>query len=997
MKQLGITLPQIVQAIQKNNRDIGAGTVEINRAEYFIRGLGKIKHIQDLETALVRDVDGQHILIGDVARVNMGPAERRGALDKSGAEVVGGVVSAQYSAKPMEVLQNLRQAITNLQYSMPSKVLDDGRKSTLHIVPFYDRTELVNRSIYTLRETLTLEILITLLVIVVMLLQIRPALIVSALLPLSILCCFLFMYAFGIEANILSLAGIAIAIGSVVDIGIVITENVLRQKQEGESLSKAQLIKGFREVYPAVFTAITTTIVSFLPVFALQAEEGRLFQPLALTKTFIMLAALVLALLVLPAFIHLAYRKNSLTSKTWQLALPIGLVLIAIALWISGMEGALLIVLLGGIGLASNYLQPPYKNRLLHGGFVLVVLLLLARWWQPFGLESGLMINALLMLLFGSLFFAFYYAIIRYYSHILRQLIQYRWLFLTMAVLFIGFAGWIWYHSDREFMPPLDEGEFLLMPTSMPHSGVEENLELLKLLDMAVTAVPEVEFVVGKMGRADSALDPAPISMFENIIRYKSEYRTDEQGKKLRYNVLADGSFAQTANGALIPDPNGNYFRQWRPHIRSTADIWQEIVTATRLPGLTAAPRLHPIETRLVMLQTGMKSSLGVKVKGTNIRAIEAFAIQLEKVLKEVQGIRPETVIADRIVGKPYIQLELNRVKAADYGLMMEDILQQLELAIGGKTLTQYSIGRERYDVTLRYPRKWRDDPAAFSDFPILTTDGTVIPLSEVVTVRFEKGPQHIKSEDGFLVAYVTFDRTTDSDALQLVQRAEQHIQEQLNSDAIQREAGVTYHFAGTFEQQQRAAQRMRLVIGLAMLCIFLILYWQFRSVLMSLFIFSGVLLAFAGGFILLWLYGQDWFLNFAWLGDSNLREVLSVGPIALSVAVWIGFLVLLGIATDDGVLIANFIQQYQKGREVSNKTELYALVEKAGMRRVRPAMMTTATTILALLPILSSKGTGSDLMIPMAVPILGGMLFQIMSIFMLPILYIIWHNRKLS
>ncbi len=993
LRLLNVSLSELLAAIKGGNRDSGAGTLEINRAEYFIRGLGKFEGLGDIELCLIKVSDSQPIYVKDVAQVTLGPAERRGALDKSGAEVVGGVVSVQYDAKPMEVLSNLHKTIAQLQNGMPSKVLKNGRKSTLHIVPFYDRSQLISRSLNTLQHTLALEILITILVILAILFRLRAALVVFALLPLSVLLCFILMYATGIDANILSLAGIAVAIGSVVDIGIVIVENIIANSKRGQKLRKRQIVEGFVEVYPAVFTAIATTIISFLPVFFLQAEEGKLFRPLAFTKTYVMASALALALIALPVLLRIAYHKKLSNIRSGGLSHLI-LLIPAIYLFVHGSAWAIILSMLTGVGIASHFVQDKWKKRIMYGGYLLVMLMVLVRWWPVFGIETAHWLAYVLMLLCGILFFLFYYGIIRFYSKILKICIENTFVFLAAAICLI-FAGiFIWSNSEQEFMPALDEGEFLLMPTAMPHGGIEENLELLKTLDMRVTAVPEVELVVGKMGRANSALDPAPISMFENLIRYKSEYRTDDSGQKMRFRTDKSGAFVRSAEGELIPDSKGKYFRQWRPHIHSTNDIWNEIAQVSRIPGLTAAPRLYPIETRLVMLQTGMKAPLGIKVKGSNLKEMEDFSLALEKILKNIKGIRPATVIADRTVAKPYLLIDIDRVLAARYGLQLEQIQQQIEMAIGGKPIGEVIQGRQRFDIAIRYPRATRNSPEAIEGLLIHTPRHSTIPLGEVVEIRYETGAQMIKSEDGFLVSYITFDKQPDYDAGRLVSRANEHIQNQIISGALTLPPNVSYHFAGSFEQQLRASKRIRLVMGLSLLLIFSILYWQFRSVLFSLLIFSSILLAFAGGFVFLWLYGQDWFLNIPWFGGSSLRQIFAMEPVALSVAVWIGFLVLLGIATDDGVLIATFIKKNHGGKQLLTQAMLYNIVEKAGLRRVRPAMMTTATTILALLPILSSTSTGSDVMIPIAIPLFGGMVFQVMSIFMIPVLYHLWQSR---
>lgn len=542
-------------------------------------------------------------------------------------------------------------------------------------------------------------------------------------------------------------------------------------------------------------------------------------------------------------------------------------------------------------------------------------------------------------------------------------------------------------------MPALDEGSFLLMPTAMPHAGMQENIKNLRLLDMAVTAIPEVETVVGKAGRVESALDPAPMSMYENVILYKSEYRTDSQGHRIRFAYKAEtGEYLQNENGELIPDSKGQYFRQWRDHIQSPDDIWEEIVKVTQLPGVTSAPKLQPIQTRLVMLQTGMRAPMGIKVRGPDLRSIEAFGLKLEKALKKVEGVKEAAVFADRIVGKPYLLLDIDREAIGRHGLRVQDVQRYIQTAIGGMNMTMTVEGRERYVIRIRYPRELRDDPEILQRVLLPSSNGGQIPLGELVEVRYEQGPQAIKSEDGFLIGYVLFDREDDFSEIEVVNQAQKYLVEQIETGTIEVPAGISYRFAGSYEQQVRASKRLALVIPIALALIFLILYFQFRSIAISLMVFTGVFIAFSGGFLMIGLYDQSWFLDFSLFG-VNMRDLFQIHTINLSVAVWVGFLALFGIATDDGVLVATFLKDSFRTNKPRNIAEIRDAVVAGGARRVRPAMMTTATTILALLPILTSTGRGADIMLPMAIPSFGGMLLQALTMFTVPILYSLWQE----
>jgi Cu(I)/Ag(I) efflux system membrane protein CusA/SilA len=577
-------------------------------------------------------------------------------------------------------------------------------------------------------------------------------------------------------------------------------------------------------------------------------------------------------------------------------------------------------------------------------------------------------------------------------------------LFLSVPTAIVIAGFFIMKNTGKEFMPSLNEGSFLLMPTSMPHSGVEENKRVLQQLDMAVASIPEIETVVGKAGRTESALDPAPLSMYENIIQYKPEYMLNENGVRQRYKVNDDGEYvlkngmslraeqreawqSLKAKEQLIPDDDGEFYRNWRPEIQSPDDIWNEIVKVTKLPGVTSAPKLQPIETRLVMLQTGMRAPMGIKVKGQDLKKIEAFGVQLENVIKEAEGVKQEAVFADRIVGKPYLLIDIDREKIARYGISIQDVQDVLKVAVGGMVLTQTVEGRERYGVRVRYPRELRANPTDLQQIYVPVEKGSPLPLSELATIRYEQGPQVIKSEDTFLVGYVLFDKLDGFAEVSVVKNAQALIQEKIDSGELIVPKGINYAFTGTYENQLRAEKTLSVVVPLALAIIFLILYFQFRSVGTSLMVFTGIAVAFAGGFIMIWLYGQDWFLNFNVAGE-NMRDLFQMHPINLSVAVWVGFIALFGIATDDGVVMATYLTQTFDRNIPENKKEIRASIVEAGEKRIRPCLMTTATTILALLPVLTSVGRGSDIMIPMAIPSFGGMLIALITLFVVPVLY---------
>uniref|UniRef100_UPI003AF00A64 efflux RND transporter permease subunit n=1 Tax=Dysgonomonas gadei TaxID=156974 RepID=UPI003AF00A64 len=554
--------------------------------------------------------------------------------------------------------------------------------------------------------------------------------------------------------------------------------------------------------------------------------------------------------------------------------------------------------------------------------------------------------------------------------------------------------------------PSLNEGSFLLMPTSMPHTGIEQNLSYIETLDKRISNIPEVEITVGKWGRVNSALDPAPAQMFENTINYRPEYILDENGHRQRFKVNGKGEFllinGSTYNpedgfrlipaDSLVIDKNGDYFRQWRPQIKKTDDIWQEIVNVSHMPGLTSSPKLQPIEARLVMLSTGMRAPMGIKVSGPDLESIEKGGKALETALKDVPSILPSTVFYDRAVGAPYIEIKLNRQNMARYGITVADLQEVISAAVGGMPLTTTVEGRERFPVRLRYPRELRENPEELSRLIIPTATGAQIPLGEVADIEYTKGAQMIQSENTFLLGYVIFDKVAGKAEVEVVKEADKILNEKIASGEIQLPKGVSYKFAGNYEQQERAANRLLIVIPLSLLAILLILYFQFKTVTASLIHFSGVIVAFAGGFILLWLYGEPWFMNFS-IGGNNLRDMFQMHPINLSIAVWVGFIALFGIATNDGVLMGTYIHDTFLKKNPHTKDEIREAVVSAGLRRVRPAAMTTATALIALLPVLTSTGKGADIMIPMAIPTFGGMLIQSMTMFVVPVFQCWWRE----
>src|SRR5690625_4946924 len=1022
MRQYNIGLTDIVKAVKESNQDIGAQTLEMNQAEYLVRGLGYVKSIEDSENAVVTSEDFTSIRIKDVGKVHIGPAPRRGILDKEGAEVVGGVVVARYGANPLEVINNVKEQIAELSAGLPSKELADVRISQLTIVPFYDRTELIQETLGTLNEALTLEILITILVIIIMVFNLRASLLISGLLPVAVLMVFISMKLFNVDANIVALSGIAIAIGTMVDVGVILSENIIRHLDmentdaEGNKLPINTVVyNATAEVSGAILTAVLTTIISFLPVFTMVGAEGKLFRPLAFTKTMALTASIIVALFLIPPFAAFLFRKKNLKGSL-RYILNISLVIAGIFALVYGYWLGLILIAFGASGIASLQGKLSEKRANLINIIIssVAIILLLAEYWRPLGFDRSIIKNLIFVsiICFGLLgaLWIFHH----YYTRILRWALRNKFLFLSVPTLIVIFGILIMQNTGKEFMPSLNEGSFLLMPTSLPHAGVEENKRVLKQLDMAIDTIPEIETVVGKAGRTESALDPAPLSMYENIIQYKPEYMLNADGNRQRYKINEDGLFVlkngrfvvnpnnEVKNNVnyetsqlqttatreeLIPDKDGEYYRNWRPEINNPDDIWNEIVRVTKLPGITSAPKLQPIETRLVMLQTGMRAPMGIKIKGQDLRQIEAFGLELESILKQAEGVKESAVFADRIVGKPYLLIDIKREQLARYGISIMDVQEILQVAVGGMPLTQTVEGRERYSVRVRYPRELRQSPADLKNIYVPVEKGSPVPLGELVEIRYEQGPQVINSEDTFLVGYVLFDKLDGFAEVDVVENAQARIQDKIDAGELTVPKGISYAFTGTYENQLRAEKTLSVVVPLALLIIFLILYFQFRSVATSLIVFTGIAVAFAGGFLMIWFYGQDWFMNFNFFGE-NLRDLFQMHTINLSVAVWVGFIALFGIATDDGVVMATYLTQTFDRNNPNTKNEIRDSIVEAGEKRIRPCLMTTATTILALLPILTSTGRGSDIMIPMAIPSFGGMLIALITLFVVPVLF---------
>jgi len=981
LRLYNLSLAEVLHAVANSNLDVGARTTEINQVEYLIRGIGFLESLTDIEQAVVAYRNEQTpIRVSDVATVGIGPATRAGALDVDGVEAVGGVVTIREGANALEVIEKVQEKITQLAVTLPRKAVIDWAlvspeqvelfaqqnqlplwqpsevnhmadsaneswrnwlgqhpeeqwpewlaESQLTIVPFYDRSVLIEETLGTLSLTLYQQIFVTAIVILLLLARFRAAAAVVVMLPLTVLTTFIAMRLLHIEANIVAVAGIAIAIGTIVDMAIIMTDNVVRKRAAHPEWSTFEQVKqGCEEVAPAVVTAITTTVISFLPVFALTGAEGKLFSPLAYTKTLVLICSVLLALMVLPVLLQWLFNSRF---ERWSLYL--------------------------------NRFQR--TKRVVFISLVVWLVWGLSKLWMPLGVDASVFKNLLFVALIFGLFGGTVWLLLHFYQRLLGLLLRYKALFMLVPLALVVVALILVPRLGREFMPALDEGTFLYMPTTMPHASIGEVLAVLSEKDSAIAAIPEVERVVGKLGRAETALDPAPVSMIETIIQYKPEFALDESGKRVR---------------------------QWRDHIHSPDDIWQEIVAAGQVLGVTSAPKLQPIETRQIMLQTGMRASMGIKVQAPDLARLEQSVIALEGLVRESPMVNAGSVNGERVVGQPYLEIHLDRDQLARYGLTVAAVQETISTAIGGVEATKTVTGRERYSVRVRYQREQRDSIEAMEQVLLATPAGTHIPLSYVTTIEYVRGPQMIRSENTFLTAYVTFGARSGLADVDVVESVQALVADAINQGQLQLAEGVQYSFAGSYQHQQRASATLSWVLPAALLLIFTVLYLQFKRLSTALMVFSGIAVAWSGGFILLYLYGQTWFLNFTlpWLSDgATLQSIFQIKTIHLSIAVWVGFLALFGIAVDDGVIMATYLKQRFDGEVGSSVTAIRSAVIEAGSKRVRPCLITSATTIIALLPVITASGRGADIMIPMAIPTIGGLFCVGLSMFLVPILW---------
>ncbi|MGQ0650413.1 MAG: efflux RND transporter permease subunit, partial [Gemmatimonadaceae bacterium] len=837
----GIPLERAIEAVQGSNQDVGGRVLEMGGTEYVVRGRGRFGNLEDVrKVAIGSGAGGTPITVADVANVQIGPEIRRGIAELDGrGEVVSGFVVMRYGENPLAVIERVRAKMGEVQGALPKGVT---------FVTGYDRSGLIRRAIATLRDKLIEESIIVAAVTVLFLLHAQSALVAILTLPIGILMAFLAMRYLGLNANIMSLGGIAIAIGAMIDAAIVMVENlhkhVERNESEGRPRTHWQLVvDASNEVGPALFVSLLIITLSFLPVFALEAQEGRLFKPLAWTKTLAMAAASLLSITLVPVMMGLVIRG-------------------------------------------------------------------------PIKPEAANPVNRLL---------------IRAYRPAIAFVLRHRWGTIVAAGVVLVITLLPWSRLGSEFMPPLNEGSVMDMPSLFPGIGSQQAKEILRQRDVALKRIPEVEMVLGKIGRAETATDMAPMSMIETIaiLKPESEWRT---------GVTYDSIVAEM--NATVRTPG-------------VANMWS-----------------MPIKNRLDMLATGIKTPVGIKIFGPDLATLDRIGTQIEGLLPRVEGTN--SVFAERAVGGRYLDIDVDRDAAARYGLTVDDVQMAMMAAVGGMPAGQVIEGRERYSVLVRYPRELRDDPAAIRRVLVATPSGAQVALGELARLDIHRGATLIKSEDAYLNNIVYVD-VRGRDVGSYVADARELLEQRLTLPA-----GYRLEWSGQFEAMERAGRKLRLVVPITIAIIFLLLYFNFRSVAESAIVMLSLPFSLVGGVWLMWLL------------DYN-----------LSVAVAIGFIALAGVAAETGVVMLIYLDHAFNGRRaegrMGSRADVDAAVEHGAVERVRPKMMTVMAIMAGLVPILWSQGTGADVMKRIATPMVGGMVSStVLTLVVIPAIYSLWREWEL-
>lgn len=942
-----LPLSRVVDAVKASNIDVGAKTVETSGMEYLVRGKGFIgsgkteaETLKQIEDTVVLVREGIPVRVRDVAQVQAGPAFRRGALDFNGQEAVGGVVVMRYRENPREVIERVKAKIAALESEL------DGIK----IRGVYDRTILIDETVATLAKALSEETIITIVVVALFLLHLRSSVVIAITLPMAVLMAFIGMKLFNIDANIMSLAGIAIAIGTMVDMGIIVLENIYDGLAEWETQGSpggperrfAVIRSAAAQVIPAVMTAISTTVVSFLPIFFLTGRDHKLFAPLAWTKTFALVASLIVAVTVVPMLCRM-FLKTSRTSRwTGPLAGLAAAVLSAAISWFVWGDHIAQWTSLAPIWAAA-------ASAVLGG---------LAGWWMTREKIRPIEDNPV------SRFVLFLYA------GRLRVALNHKLLMLSMpAMIFIlGLGAWIglptvlrpveavfnMLGADLNEVPgyvnvkhtftglktddwiALDEGSWFYMPSMYPAVSFSQAMQVLQTQDLMIRQIPEVQDVLGKIGRIESALDPAPAAMVETYVMLKPR-------------------------------------AEWRPEM-TERKIWDEINKVATLLGITPASPLQPIEGRVVMLQAGIKAPMAVRIYGDTLDGLAKAAVAVAEHLKKHHYVNAGTVNPDIVMGKPYFEFDVDREEAARYGMTTMMVNQIVSAGLGGLDVTTTVEGRERYPIQIRFHRDIRERLDALRQVPVVTATGDVVPLERLARVDTTWGPGAVTSEDARLVAHVAFSPSGGAGDLETVEGVMDSLRSARESGQLKfPEGNFELQPVGSFQNQIEANRRLMWIVPTVVLINLFLHYLHFRNFSLALVVFSGIPVAAAGGMI-----------------------ALAVMGVELNTAVWVGFIALFGIAADDGIVMATYIQEVLTRRKLNSVSDIRDAIYFAGLKRIRPCVMTTVTTLVALVPVLVSTGRGADVARAMALPVFGGMLIEPFTTFIVPTLYCVYMEFKM-
>lgn len=984
-----VPLQKLVESVRAANVEVGAKTAETSGMEYLVRGKGflgsgktELETIQQIENTVVLTQEGVPIRVRDLASVQTGPAFRQGALDLNGSEAVGGVVVMRYRENPRTVIDRVKAKIASLEPELGG----------IKIRGVYDRTFLIDETVHTLSEALMQETMVTIAIVVLFLLHFRASLIIAISLPLAVLMAFIAMKVFGVDANIMSLAGIAIAIGTMVDMGIIILENIYDHLAEWENAqaldltsdratraaSRIEVIRSAAiEVAPAVVTAVSTTVVSFLPVFFLEGRDERLFSPLAWTKTYAIVASLIVAITIVPTLSRMFLR--SAKTPIWGAALgAIAMAMIA-GLSCRFVWGHHLVRWIAEL-LALFTKEPVAVLPLPWLSFISTLLGLGFGWWILRERIRPIEENPV------SAFIRFLYAA-RLRFALRRKILM---LSFPLVVIFMGAGAWIGFPkllepverfsqklgADLNGVPgyvdakhtftgltsddwiALDEGSWFYMPSLYPAASFSQAMEVLQTQDAMIKQIDEVENVLGKIGRVESALDPAPVTMIETYVMLKPR-------------------------------------DQWREGA-TPRSIWDEINAVATMPGVTLASPLQPIEGRVVMLQSGIKASMAIRIYGDSLQGLGIAANRVADLLKQNPLVDKRTVNPDIVLGKPYYEFDVDREESARYGMTTMMVNEIVAAGLGGVDVTTTVEGRERYPVQVRFRRDLREQVDQLGNIPIVTPSGDIVPLERLTSMSTSWGPGMINSEDSRLIAHVMFSPSKMKGDIETVAGVMESLTAARKSGELEFPDGNFEMLpVGSFENQVKSNLRLAWLgplldidypkevrtfqdrvawllnwvplglVPLAMLINFFLLYLSFRNFSIAATIFSGIPVSFAGGMV-----------------------AIAIAGVEMNTAIWIGFIALFGIAVDDGVVMATYIQQRLQRNPPNSIEELRETVFQAGMKRVRPCLMTTVTTLVALLPVLVSDGRGADVARAMAIPVFGGMLVEPFSSFVVPTVY---------